>query len=168
MFYQILLSPQVKRWAIITYKHGIYALPHELLNDVTAQSPCQNKSFLSTSRRFLKNRNQTFPTRHENQSQSGRPCHPAPIKAPTSPTPRNQSPATMTMRAPPPTAPGQPGYPKHANLCTIPRTKRPRCHMQLHASKKPYCLMCTLVPLWILSCAKLANTCPKLTINKFD
>ena len=24
MFYQIFLSPQVKRWAIITYKHGTY------------------------------------------------------------------------------------------------------------------------------------------------
>ena len=34
MFYQIFLSPQVKRCAIITYKHGIYELPHELLNDL--------------------------------------------------------------------------------------------------------------------------------------
>ena len=34
MFYQIFLSPQVKRWAIITYKHGIYELPHELPNDL--------------------------------------------------------------------------------------------------------------------------------------
>ena len=34
MFYQIFLSPQVKRWAIITYKHGIYQLPHELPNDI--------------------------------------------------------------------------------------------------------------------------------------
>ena len=24
MFYQIFLSPEVKRWAIITYEHGIY------------------------------------------------------------------------------------------------------------------------------------------------
>ena len=32
MIYQILLQPQVKRWAIITYKHGIYELPHELPN----------------------------------------------------------------------------------------------------------------------------------------
>ena len=32
MFYQIVLSPPVKRWAIITYKHGIYKLPHELSN----------------------------------------------------------------------------------------------------------------------------------------
>ena len=31
MFYH---SPQVKRWAIITCKHGIYELPHELLNDL--------------------------------------------------------------------------------------------------------------------------------------
>ena len=34
MFYQIFLSPQVKRCAIITYKHGIYELPHELQNDL--------------------------------------------------------------------------------------------------------------------------------------
>ena len=34
MFYQILLSPQVKRWAIITYKHGIWELRHELPNDL--------------------------------------------------------------------------------------------------------------------------------------
>ena len=27
MFYQIFLSPQVKRYAIITYKHGIYEFP---------------------------------------------------------------------------------------------------------------------------------------------
>ena len=30
MFYQIFFSPQVKGCAIITYKHGIYYLPHEL------------------------------------------------------------------------------------------------------------------------------------------
>ena len=34
MFHQIFLSPQVKRWAIITYKHSIYELPHELPNDL--------------------------------------------------------------------------------------------------------------------------------------
>ena len=33
MFDQIFLSPQVKRCAIITYKHGIYELSHELSND---------------------------------------------------------------------------------------------------------------------------------------
>ena len=32
MFYQTFLSPQVKRSAIITYKHGIYELPQELPN----------------------------------------------------------------------------------------------------------------------------------------
>ena len=30
MFYQIFLAPQVKRRAIITYKHGIYELPNDL------------------------------------------------------------------------------------------------------------------------------------------
>ena len=34
MFYHIFLSPQVKRFAIITYKHGIYELPHQLPNKV--------------------------------------------------------------------------------------------------------------------------------------
>ena len=34
MFYQIFFSPQVKQWAIITYKHGIYELLHELPNDL--------------------------------------------------------------------------------------------------------------------------------------
>ena len=30
MFYQIFLSSQVKRWAIITKKHGTYELPKDL------------------------------------------------------------------------------------------------------------------------------------------
>ena len=34
MFYKIFFSPQVKRSMIITYKHGVYELPHELPNDL--------------------------------------------------------------------------------------------------------------------------------------
>ena len=34
MFYQIFLSAQVKRLAIIAYKHATYELPHELPNDL--------------------------------------------------------------------------------------------------------------------------------------
>ena len=34
MFYKIFFSPQVKRCAIITHKHSIYELPHELPNDL--------------------------------------------------------------------------------------------------------------------------------------
>ena len=34
MFYQIFLSPQVKQIVIISNKHGIYELPHELPNDL--------------------------------------------------------------------------------------------------------------------------------------
>ena len=34
MFLQMFLSPQVKQCLIITYKHGIYELPHELPNDL--------------------------------------------------------------------------------------------------------------------------------------
>ena len=33
MFYQIFISPQVKRSAIISNKQGVYELPHELPND---------------------------------------------------------------------------------------------------------------------------------------
>ena len=32
MFYQVFLSPQVKQWAMISYKHGMYEMPHKLLN----------------------------------------------------------------------------------------------------------------------------------------
>ena len=38
MFYQIFLSPQVKRSTIISYKQGKYELPHELLNDLRLKS----------------------------------------------------------------------------------------------------------------------------------
>ena len=34
MFYKIFISPQVNRWAIITYKYGVYELPHVLPNDL--------------------------------------------------------------------------------------------------------------------------------------
>ena len=34
MFYQIFLSPQVKRCSIITDKHGIYEFLHDLTNDL--------------------------------------------------------------------------------------------------------------------------------------
>ena len=34
MFDLDFLSPQVKRWAIITYNHGIYELSHESPNDL--------------------------------------------------------------------------------------------------------------------------------------
>ena len=34
MIYQFLFSPQVKRSAIISNKHGIYEFPHKWLNDL--------------------------------------------------------------------------------------------------------------------------------------
>ena len=34
MFYQIFLSPQVKRGAVISNKKGVWELPHELPNDL--------------------------------------------------------------------------------------------------------------------------------------
>ena len=78
MFYQILLSPQVKRCPIITYKYGMYELPHEFPNDLRfsflgnleisgkclnsiewysgVQSPCQNENFVNLSKKLLKNK----------------------------------------------------------------------------------------------------------------
>ena len=38
MSYQVFLSPQEKRCAIISYEHGIYELPHELHNDLDQES----------------------------------------------------------------------------------------------------------------------------------
>ena len=77
--YQIFLLPQVKQYVLITFKHGIYELTHELPNDLelmilgnleisgkclnlielwpSAQSPYQNESFVNISRKLLKNRN---------------------------------------------------------------------------------------------------------------
>ena len=34
IIFYIILSPKMKRWAIITYKRDIYELPHELPNDL--------------------------------------------------------------------------------------------------------------------------------------
>ena len=34
MFYETILSPKVKRRGIFIYKHGIYELPYECLNDL--------------------------------------------------------------------------------------------------------------------------------------
>ena len=34
MFYQVFLSPQMKRCAIIADTHGIYKFPHDLPNDL--------------------------------------------------------------------------------------------------------------------------------------
>ena len=79
MLYQIFRSRQVKRCTTITYKHGIYELPHELPNDLrlkilenqeisgkflksiewypSVQSLCQNENFVNPSKKLLKNRN---------------------------------------------------------------------------------------------------------------
>ena len=74
MFYQILLSPQKKRCAIISYKYGIYRFPNELPNDVRlrklgnigkvsklhrtiAQLPRQNENFANSSKKVPENSN---------------------------------------------------------------------------------------------------------------
>ena len=74
MFYQIFLSPQVKRYAIITYKHGIYVLPYELPNSLRklvniskvsklhsmiphCPAPCQNENFVNPNKKLLNKSN---------------------------------------------------------------------------------------------------------------
>ena len=81
MFYQIFLSSQVKRCAIITYKHGIYELPKRLKtcafsppplpprkgnirkvlkpHRMIAQRPAprQNEYFANASKKTIKSRN---------------------------------------------------------------------------------------------------------------
>ena len=81
-FYQISHSWQVKRCVIITYKHGIYEMLHELPIDLrlrilgyleisgkclnfiewytSVQSSCQFENFINPSKKTLKNRKLTF------------------------------------------------------------------------------------------------------------
>ena len=76
MFYQVFLSPQVKRWAIIAHKHDIYEFLNKLPNNLrlsilenkeisakrlnciewvpSVRSLCQKQSFVNTSRKPLK------------------------------------------------------------------------------------------------------------------
>ena len=79
MLCQLFFPPQVKRCAIITYKHGIYELPYELPNDLrlrilgnkeisgkclnyierwpSSQFLRKNENFVNTSKKLLKYRN---------------------------------------------------------------------------------------------------------------
>ena len=55
VFYQIFLSPEVKRSEIISNKHGIYELPHKLPNNLRLRKLAKNKVYqnnLNTSRNF--------------------------------------------------------------------------------------------------------------------
>ena len=60
MFYQILLSPQVKRCAIITYKHGIQVLPNE--------SSCQNENFVNTAHAIFAAERAFMPLKEKKKS----------------------------------------------------------------------------------------------------
>ena len=49
LFFQIFISPQVKQCAIITYKHGIYELPHELQSNLRSSEIRKNPENAKTS-----------------------------------------------------------------------------------------------------------------------
>ena len=53
MFCQILLSPQVKRCSIITCKHDIYELPHELLNNLRLRILGENSKISGKCLNFI-------------------------------------------------------------------------------------------------------------------
>ena len=62
MFYQIFLSPQAKRWAIIRKLGKIRKVCK--FHRMIAQCPVlsfQNESFVNTGRKLLENRKETFP-----------------------------------------------------------------------------------------------------------
>ena len=75
MFYQNLFSPQAKRSAMITTKHGIYELPHELANklnkneniktsknySLVASLPLQMKALSILAKNSLKIEIELFP-----------------------------------------------------------------------------------------------------------
>ena len=49
MFDQIFFSPEMKQNVIISNKHGIYELPHELPNDLRSQKIRKHQQNLKTS-----------------------------------------------------------------------------------------------------------------------
>ena len=79
MLCQMFLSPQVKRCAIITYKHGVYELPHALPNGLRLRKlenirkvsklhripslPVKMKIFLIKAKKFRKIAIKPFPWR---------------------------------------------------------------------------------------------------------
>ena len=52
MFDQIFLSPQEKQRVIISYKHDIYELPHELPNDLRLRI-LENQEITGKSQNFI-------------------------------------------------------------------------------------------------------------------
>ena len=52
MFYQFFLSPQVKRSVIISNKHGVHELPHELPDNLKLRISA-NKENLGKSQNLL-------------------------------------------------------------------------------------------------------------------
>ena len=82
-FYQIFLSPQVKRWEIITYKHGIYKLPHELPNDLRLVRKSGNITKVSKPHRAIAQC--PPPSRHPTRKPEPAPNTPRAIAGPTPP-----------------------------------------------------------------------------------
>ena len=65
MFYQIFLSPQVKRCAIITYKHGIYELQSDLRQNFRKLGNIRKESKLH---KMIAQRPAPSPPPHQNEN----------------------------------------------------------------------------------------------------
>ena len=57
MSYQVFVSPQGKRCAIITYKHGIYGLSHELPKDLKLRNLAAGGAVAHTRKKKKRLRN---------------------------------------------------------------------------------------------------------------
>ena len=122
MFYQSFFSPQVKRCAIISYKHGAYKLTHAFRSD--------NPIILKSPRVILppKKKNIQFSPRLSPRPQqkrapkpSIRPSTKCPARAPYAKNRTNGSPTPNSHHEPPTPKTGQMAPPPSARSCTPPR-----------------------------------------------
>ena len=145
MFYQIFLSPKVKRWTIITYKHGIYKLTRKLheisrkcLNSIeqqpSAYSPRKKEKLHQYQQKPPKNSNQAavrYPTRkHE--------------PAPSTPRTRKINQPPMTRRSTTPATIHQRKLQTHATeIFKAKNSLSPEVMTEAPEIKEPYCSLCS-------------------------
>ena len=126
MFYQIFLSPQVKQWAIITYKHGIYQFPQELPNHLRLRIPgnseisgkCTNPTEWYPAPSPPPRQNKKLPNTSKKAPEKWRANPPPPCTTPE----QNQIPPQIPHNRPQPTRHPVEIYPPKINNNDITRT----------------------------------------------
>ena len=124
MFYEIFLSPQVKRWAIVIYKHSISS---RFAQPSPAQPPRQNESPAIRATRRQKAPT-TRPTRQPPpepppRTETNRPDINQPAQPPT-PRPKPQNPAKVRQTSKAASQPDQPAQPHHTPAINQPSTTK--------------------------------------------